>query len=234
MKQTPILYCGEMVREILEDRKTQTRRIIKPQPPFGCSYAINGSYTHALCFADNTIPPVCVPPTAKSKDHRLLCPYGTVGDHLWVKETYRCHYCHCTGKEIIQYRADDPNDSCPDCGETLSRQPWKPSIFMRRIASRITLEITSVRVERLKDITPADSFDEGIQIPVYDDNGTTKRIERISGKFIPSDYLTCKAIEATQDQWAVAHYASLWESINGKGSWAKNSWVWVILFKRVQ
>lgn len=88
MKERGMIFNAEMVKAILEGRKTQTRRPIKPQPPCDCEYVINGAGSHAICrsIENNNL---FVPPTAKSKDHRLKSPHGRVGDRIWVKELER-------------------------------------------------------------------------------------------------------------------------------------------------
>jgi hypothetical protein len=202
MKERPILFSAPMVRALLDGRKTMTRRVVKPQPPFDCSYAINGARTHALCYqTSKTLKnAVWVPPTPKSTDHRLPCPYGQPGDRLWVRETFALEPKSYAGDKVI-YRADEK----PTSGA------WKPSIFMPRWASRITLEITGVRVERLQDITTADIDAEGV------DNGHTNR-------------MMGKRHEAMQSM----AWEALWKSINGAESWQANPWVWVIEFRRIE
>ena len=153
MKERPILFSAPMVRAILDGRKTQTRRIVKPQPPAGCEYATSvGSY--ALCFADGTsasAAPICVPPTPRSKDHRLPSPYGAPGDRLWVRETFCLRNPEHHPERGYWYAATDDVDN----------PRWTPSIHMPRRASRLTLEVTGVRVERLQAITEADAIAEG-------------------------------------------------------------------------
>lgn len=201
MKERPILFNSEMVRAILEGQKTQTRRVIKHQPPFGCAYAINGNRSHALCFATAGSPvagsEIWVPPTAKSKDHRLACPFGQPGDRLWVRETWGHNGCLCCP---IHYRATDPD---PDTGNPYFR--WYPSIHMMRSASRITLEITNVRVERLNKITRGEAMEEGCPF------------SNMAAGIDPRDW-----------------FSDLWESINGAGSWSFDPWVWVIEFRKVE
>jgi hypothetical protein len=223
MKETGILFKAEMVRARLAGLKTQTRRIIDPQPPFGCIYGINGAETHAICCAaDNHA--VWVPPTPKSKDHRLPCPYGGPGDLLWVKETHaRVH------PGMLQSLDPDPDsplwetvyraDTHGGYVESLLRcTKWRPSIFMPRRFSRITLEIVSVRVERLQDISAQDCIAEGIQIP------------RCGCEVCATQSEICTA-DAGE---LIMAYKALWESIHGPGSWDLNPYVWVIEFKGVQ
>lgn len=180
MKERPILFSGQMVRAILDGRKTQTRRLVKPQPNDIADQYASVALVECLRFWQD------------GKDHH--CPYGQPGDRLWVKETFY-------KGDGYSYRADE---EMPKSARKLGCK-WKPSIFMPRSASRITLEVVSVRVERLQDISATDALAEGCS-----DSGMMDR-----GVDIVSDY------------------ARLWESINGDGSWAKNPWIWVIEFKRL-
>lgn len=191
MKERPILFNPEMVRAILEGRKTQTRRIIKPQ------------------FYEKPSDILMWP-----------CPFGKVGEHLWVRETF-CDWG--AGSNRIQYKADTS-----DLDEEMSRQAmgkiiWTPSIHMPRWASRLTLEITEIRVERLRDISEDDAMAEGVEF----DHGWEG--EPSYGYL---DYLS--ADESFKFLTAKRSFQSLWESINGENSWSKNPWVWVVSFKEVK
>ena len=177
-----------MVRAILEGRKTQTRRIVKPQPTYriieaqaGVTIGMDKSKDGALWYDAN----------GKDPGREVACPHGQPGDRLWVRETWG----PCDGGAC--YRASERPTVVPDGGK------WKPSIFMPRQASRITLEIVSVRVERLQDISPDDCRAEGMP-------------------------------RENNDIGVRYGYGQLWNSINGKGSWDLNPWVWVIQFKRVE
>lgn len=192
-KERPILFNAPMVRAILAGRKRQTRRVVKPQPSPGLlsDYAEirekRGSMrTDAQMLSD------CLP-----------CPFGQPGEKLWVRETFGHFERNDTLKpgNKIYYRAD---------GECLELEPWRPSIHMPRWASRIALEITSVRVERLQDISEADAIAEGTP-------GGHGAIQGYGYNASPCE-----------------HYRALWESINGPGSWDANPWVWVIEFKRME
>lgn len=192
MKERPILFSASMVQAILAGTKTQTRRVVKPQPPNGLLLE--------LWYG--------------------VCPYGKVGDQLWVRETWNhdCYPYPISDNPIIHYRADyldDPLGADLELSKDGIRRKWMPSIYMPRKASRIQLEITNVRVERLNDISEADAVSEGVEIKV-------KRIVKPYSN--PVEYLKIPAVE-----W----YRDLWESINGAGSWAANPWVWVIEFKRI-
>ena len=183
MKERPILFKGEMVRAILDGRKTQTRRIMKPQPI---------EYDGMLMWKGLAWAAVTDPDQPES-------PYGIPGDRLWVRETFAYTDSTINDQPGYVYRATDPDWS------EMEGFKWKPSIFMPRKASRITLEIVNVRVERLQNITEEDANAEGIP-------------SRMSVQTLTP---------------AVADYAALWESINGYGSWTMNPWVWVIEFKKL-
>ena len=200
MKERPILFSAPMVRAILAGTKTQTRRVVKPGkcPDFGCHMApgeiAGGEYPERLC------------------------PYGQTGDRLWVRETFMDLLG--TGVEhrpdprgLLQrhaYAADHQPGSYGDEARKSYGLKWKPSIHMPRAASRITLEITGVRVERLQAISEADAVAEGID---------------------PEAALAFR--RASVGRPAGFAYRDLWVSINGPGSWHANPWVWVIEFRRV-
>ena len=211
-RERPILFSGEMVRAILSGAKTQTRRVVKPQPPAGCVYKINGRQSAACCYSPELDPrgdgtgPCWVPPTAKSKDHLLPCPYGAPGERLWVRETFMPMCPFDNGEDLgFLYRASDEDPKKPHVWKRAG--PWKPSIHMPRRASRITLEITDVSVERLQEISDDDVKAEGVEPDRYTDHP-----------------LGC--------YWTA--FRSLWESINGKGSWSEDPWVWVVKFRRIE
>lgn len=189
MKERPILFSTDMVKAILVGRKIMTRRVIKGKE---LDALVSGIYSMGEL----------------AKYH---CPYGKVGDRLWLRERYRVfsssdecsHYesCNCykyDGKPI--YYADQLDNE----------SKWKPSIFMPRKFSRITLEISDTKVERVQQITHEDAVREGCY----------------SAKELVLHEKVC-------DTASVHHFANLWDSINAKRgySWASNPWVWVISFK---
>lgn len=187
MKERPILFSTPMVQAILEGRKTMTRRVVKPQP-------INSDYWTAQSNA-------FYPNTNSAEPKILRCPHGQVGDRLWCKETYSL-----TDLGVI-YKANMDDADMRLFGST--NRKWKPSIFMPRKFSRITLEITNIRVERLQDITEKDAIKEGV--PPFSPNGM--------------------AVSSTIPR---KQFCVLWNSINSdRGySWESNPWVWVIEFVR--
>lgn len=216
MKERPILFSGPMVRALLDGRKTQTRRVVNhakyqpdpTQPPYyATGKVITGLPTQPGAFMQ------CRYHGQKpeSADFFIPCPYGAPGDRLWVRETFM-PMPHLNAKAF--YRASDP----------LVGGKWKPSIFMPREASRITLEIAAVHVERLNQITALDAMAEGIEPMNYSGQDFWKNYLFKSNT--PGHYI--KAF-----RWQADSYQSLWESINGPGSWALNPWVWVITFRRV-
>jgi hypothetical protein len=159
MKERPILFSTEMVRALLDDRKTQTRRVIKPQP-----VSLPG-FWNKLHYASES---------HWIKGALLNCLYGVAGDRLWVRETWRRNEWSGristkdggikeTGLVNIEYRAGGNLFKTPIGKTPEPSDKWRPSIFMPRWASRITLEITDVRVERVQDITEADAVSEGLE-----------------------------------------------------------------------
>lgn len=226
MKERPILFSAPMVRAILAGSKSQTRRIVKPQPlPYGPRNVPYPDFAFHRCAGVATISNKPGGPDGWAQE---FCPYGQTGDRLWVKETY----CFGHGYDglrprevvksphaIIRYAADHAlrtvdgrQVNSPDA--ILSGQT-RPSIHMPRWCSRITLEITDVRVQRLQEISEEDAKAEGVKA---------------------SD----AAIVMRDSKWhhelsntARGAYAVLWESLNGAGSWDANPWVWCIGFKGV-
>lgn len=170
IKERPILFSGEMVRAILDGRKTQTRRVVKG-------------------IALDWLAPDMFTPRFVASPENDLCQYGKVGDRLWVRETFQPY------GDGYAYRA---TPAIPE------NHNWKPSIFMPRAASRITLEITNVRVERLNEISDKDAEAEGVE--AWSNSGNS-----------PAWKFQC-----------------LWDRINGKKyPWSSNPWVWVIEFRKI-
>lgn len=210
MKERPILFQGAMVRALLDGSKTQTRRIVKSQPPEGEPIQ-SGLYHPTRTHRDGEQYPgdeVCGAYT-QDGEWALPCPYGQPGDRLWVRETFTA----MPRKAAALYRADHLFEHMPK-GDLGRDWNWTPSIFMPRWASRILLEIVSVRVERLNDISEADAVAEGLTSTADD---AAWHVEHEQHRAVNP----------------VDSYASLWESINGAGSWDANPWVWCIEFKRV-
>lgn len=212
-KERPILFSGPMVRAILAGTKTQTRRVVKPPHSWVTPYA-DGDKAKAFELFHAEVTGgfwIAADLNWDTGDHwqcgdERLSPNYLPGDRLWVKETF------AETDNGRFYRADGEEFLDADGG--IFSGPWKPSIFMPRWASRLTLEITSVRVERLQDITEEDAIAEGV--------------EKLSHGF--RDY--SGKLDAQLGQ-ATTSYATLWESINGSGSWNVNPWVWAIEFKRI-
>ena len=216
MKERPILFSAPMVRAILEGRKTQTRRIIKP--------TLSGIPSGGYGIGDALMP---------ANGSKPIYPrYGHPGELLWVRETwqgplideelddeFRQSPDYFKKPAFCAYRATDTLDAINADGEELG---WRPSIHMPRWASRIQLEVTGVRVERLQEISEADALAEGIEpIPYTGENGGPNRFSiNMGGYWLNSPT-------------AAGAYRMLWETINGDGSRAANPWVWVVEFKRV-
>jgi hypothetical protein len=220
MKTYPILFTAPMVRALLEGRKTQTRRIIKPQPRTGCLYQYSeGAATHVAAYLPH--PPVRV--RIENESCATRCPGGQPGDLLWVRETWaaRPDYddlptSEC-GNEGIWWRASQT--AWPQGYETCHGK-WRPSIHMPRWASRLTLELVEVRAERLQDITHADAMAEGVSHSI-----DLRPMATLSGEEFAATH--SKAV----NEAARKAYKELWDLINGNGAWNENPWVWALAFK---
>lgn len=225
VKAKPILFSAPMVRAILDGKKTQTRRVLKVAPHPAVKDWVVDSEGRAAARAHSEA--VAQQYVTTFPHGRVLCPYE-IGTHLWVRETWlqfdKCHWEDSTApkdwlsrtfgvprRNACAYRADTSSD-----GEEVRQEygyKWKPSIHMPRWASRINLEVTGVRVERVQDITEADAIAEGA--------------------------LTLGKVLATPgtdvNDAARTFFQMLWDKLNkprGFG-WDANPWVWVIEFKRV-
>jgi hypothetical protein len=232
MKERPILFSGAMVRAILEGRKTVTRRVVpswqlpsktrgediaglrwmsvaQRHPRWG--FGVFGA-TEEECMAN-----YCA-------EYRSCCPYGMLGDRLWVRESTEADYDTHDAVVLARYCADKAPVLITDCADPAfndSVAHWnyprdvRPSIHMKREQARLLLEITAVRVERLQDISEQQALAEGVKPESCD--------------HIRQD---CSDIGCWGDT-AKGAFGFLWESINGAGTWSANPWVWVVEFKRV-
>ena len=213
-KERPILFSGPMVRAILEGRKTVTRRVMKHQPHEDASVTVE-KYNAAVVdrHGEEQPGPEVFGAWWSDGERGCVCPYGQPGDRLWVRENFGEIYDYCDHPEMPgcpsefwhiewKYRADGELEMGSQDGVFTG---WKPSIHMPRIASRILLEVTDVRVERLQDISDADALAEG-----------------------------CSHKDMRHGDRLASVFARLWESINGAGSWGANPWVWVVEFRRIQ
>lgn len=208
MKFIPILFSTPMVQAINEGRKTMTRRVMKPQPDEnGVSYMKNPPIPWVETNKNPWKP--WLYDTEEGERIATLCPYGQIGDVLWVRETVS----RFSMGNFFAYKADnDPDDK---------NTKWLPSIFMPKAACRTFLEITNIRVERLNDISEEDSIAEGV---VDYQDGTFKNYFKQKG-FTDDDGVECLSDKAS--------FISLWSSINGIDSWQANPFVWVVEFKRI-
>ncbi|MDK4215868.1 hypothetical protein [Pantoea agglomerans] len=234
MRERPIIFNADMVRSVLDGKKTQTRRIMREQPEVIPKEDECGKPGFWIPFnAGKTM--------VRNEDMYIACPFGLKGDRLWVRETWSV-VSHAFDDDglMIDYVPDRPakavhekpfgrgyysghaiyaadggftwgdDDGCVD-----GRSCWKPSIHMPRWASRITLEITGVRVERLWDITEEDAKAEGCTFEALRFKPGTREVEEMG-------------------HTAVYQFGGLWQSIYGADSWQANPWVWVVEFKRVE
>ena len=207
MKERPILFNSKMVAAIIAGEKTQTRRVF----PQGYLHNIDHSVWGPTKARAAKEPGLWMwDANNRQTVFSARCRYGLVGDRLWVRETWG--EASDEGYKFIRYRADG---ACLRNGYESGylSQTWRPSIFMPRWASRILLEITAIRVERLQEITQQDARSEGV-----------KRLTIADGGYVPtsgSDY--------------VGAFRLAWDSINAKRgyAWERNPWVFVIEFKRI-
>lgn len=205
MKARPILFSGDMVRAMLDGRKTMTRRIVKPQPDAihdGWPYWHIGGYRAYLHMGGTD-------PLRSGSHNPLQCPYGRPGDVLYVNEAWRTESDYyndlkpreLSGEETILYDADADWSA----NHTVGR--YRHARFMPKWASRITLLIEDVRVERLQEISEADAMEEGAE-PVL----------------VPPDGGSCPHRQG---------FLELWESLHGSDSWPANPFVWRIQFRPI-
>lgn len=237
MRERPIIFSAPMVRAILDGRKTVTRRVVKPQP--SSELLADFAEIRAMRGSNRT--------DAQMLSDCLSCPYGAPGDRLWLREAWQA----LDGNERARRIMTEPHPSrgwieyaatVPEGYEPPPR--WRPSIHMPRWASRITLEIESVRVERLQDISEADAEAEGCEANPYPgpwwqgyrDVGNGRLIHQQSIGETPPDWM----IEPKRmhdhkhlDMSAVDAYRALWFQINGLDSWRANPYVWVVTFRRI-
>jgi hypothetical protein len=201
-KERPIIFSGEMIRSILRCDKSVTRRVIKPQPELVNYHTLIDPWW----IWDS--PKITLDSIHHSWPHCLLkhSPYE-VGSTLWVRETWRELIDYDLGHNFVVYRAD--GEILPPHHADLSDANWRPSIFMPREFSRITLEVVSVRVEQLQSISEQDAKAEGVEPIVIE---TMPPIEQYKRPFV-----------------------ELWNEINGKKyPWDSNPWVFAITFRRLE
>jgi hypothetical protein len=216
MKERPILMSAPMVRALLAGKKTQTRRIVKPQPELG---EHGWEWPSAKCKS-----------MVEVREMGGLGPYGGRGDRLWVRETWNAIHAHHDGEIDVAQQIPKARgtwsavyaatDSQRDEHRDDRGFGWRPGIHMPRWASRITLDVTSVRVERLHAITEADAWAEGI--------------DEIDGMLDAAAICAAAKLADCGYEDARATFAALWCEINGAESWEANPWVWVVGFKRVE
>lgn len=229
MKERPMIFNAEMVRAIIDGRKTMTRRIMKMQPSEGfapMNMALETDYeahwyTPGVVDKDGYLQPAKHEVFGIASDEEgYTCPFGAVGDRIWVREAfqgplvseelleeYRAYPEKFENPEYCEYASDGgPRPEYCDLDDNL-RHGWRPSIHMPRWASRITLEITGVRVERLNSISNESARAEGYPVNREADGGDS-------------------------DPWL--WFRDLWDGIYPEQSFKHNPWVWVITFQRVE
>lgn len=220
-KARGLLLGDPMVRAVLEGRKTQTRR------PAALNLSI-------MDCRYKTIREAGVEAALK------ISPYQP-GMLLYVREAWRQTF-DIDQRDVMEYRAggtrlivDGPQISDGEHRATSVNPRWRPSIHMPRWAARLWLRITDVRVQLVKEISTDDLLAEGVQYPVSADGHP---MMRLTGKFPPCDYHRRinlpKGETLTHDELLRCHFASLWESIYGPGSWERGDWVWALTFEKTE
>ncbi|MGY6129140.1 hypothetical protein ACW9YV_27910 (plasmid) [Paraburkholderia strydomiana] len=229
MRELPILFSGAMVRALLDGSKTQTRRVVKwldLKPGINLQFSgLTPSQVGGAWVLES--------PTRSSHEWRCAqtpCPFGMPGDRLWVRETWQGPMWEegrwdpdtdYQSPQYCEYRADGgPTPEYVDFEDNF-HQGWKPSIHMPRWASRITLEVTGVRVERPQDISEVDAAAEGVE---------SLRNEGEYWKHYLESTASCDALICLS---ARESFRTLWDSLAAPGSdWQAYPWVWVVEFKR--
>lgn len=258
MTERPIIFSGPMVRAILDGRKTQTRRVMKPQPnPEHWQTPIQCGWYEPMVVRRGMQEPG--PPLYgfANEDEGWKCPYGAPGDRIWVRETWQQTRPKRSGE---RFTLRTPTQGCGDVHyaaspETYGEEPpkWRSPIHMPRWASRITLEITDVRVQRVQEISGQDCYFEGcvpdweaFEDATYDQDGWEEPEEFIEECENECDWINYgrKPVHSNEHkQWEHNRlnyalrlaYRSLWDSLNQKRGhgWGANPWVWAITFRRV-
>lgn len=239
MSEKSIIFSAEMIRAILDGRKTQTRRVMKPQPvSVHKSGVYHGDARHFIAHGNFSEHPT---------DRWIRCPYGKPGESVWVREAWR------TYKSFDPYSASQIAEQCLGAGYKRPWAPieyrdggrtnwqrreeagrWRSPRFMPRWASRIALRITDVRVERLQDISEEDADAEGIELDVCDQALVARDYSRKDAWF--QSWSDDEGYEnyVPMDELGRASFRTLWDSINGKRApWESNPWAWAISFERV-
>jgi len=251
VKERPILMCGDMVCATLANRKRQTRRILKGAPEewaTSTGIPIVGRYSPTIvnrrsgeeepgreCFG------------AYDDERSFRCPYGKPGDQLWVRENFwsdvrdpnecviysedQTKYKYRTGGKGVETRRAERHVPSATIMDISKNKFWKqkPSIFMPRWASRIRLEITDVRVERVQDCSESDAEAEGVEKNAHGDGSWTA-----DDGWLPYCSHYPDGCECFPAYTAKFSYAGLWKKINGEKSWDANPWVWVVEFKKLE
>lgn len=227
MNTRPILFSGAMARAILDGRKTQTRLVVRN-----------------ISIGPGGWPSFNAGPHLGNFLKPKYCPHGTIGDRLWLRETWHPS-CRIANEFEIEYRADEStrtvvagyDDPTPSIDRAIMREAWVSPIHMPRWASRLTLEITGIRVERVQDVSEADARAEGM-LPNW--AGELSGWNPDEHGFLPfdaDDEGNVPGCDPYDSFTARDCFARLWDSINGTRpgcSWEANPWVWIVEFRRVE
>lgn len=241
VKERPIIFSGEMVKAILDGKKTMTRRAVKTQPRDECT-----EIATSACFGHVEYRSTSEDRQTQSILAKIKCPYGKIGDRLWVRETWIQGYddpliesegddenavsiiYKADGKEEYRTCSAETAENWGDFSADSEMVGFKSPIHMPRWASRILLEITDIRVERLNDISEADALKEGIRNYNFE-------MEDSPDTYVGYTHLQKDDGKSTLYKTPAIAFERLWDTLNAKkgNPWSSNPWVWVVEFKVV-
>lgn len=228
MKTRPILMHKRSIENLLAGRKTQTRRIVKVRDLLQVR---RGDAEHYRGVSADGCVEHCLNDVGMT-GLLALCPFGQPGDLLWVRESWRTYEAldKTAPRSLIAgtglvYEAGGRNFRHEHDLDGMGNKV-RPGMFMPRWASRLTLRLTDVRLERVQATSREDIVAEGVAVPVHDGHAVIE----LTGKSPPAKFLTKDQLG---DVGALlrAHWASLWENTNGVGAWERNAWCWALTFE---
>lgn len=247
MKERGILFSAPMVKALLAGTKAQTRRILNPKTQPWRNHYMEGGCQQSdwrPALGDDSDPAMWWWLSTHAAQEPIgKCPYGLAGDRLWVRETWRSFERPDDGIDGVLFFADGafveiPNTRAAsdlwleDHANGKHGEHWRPSIYMRRWASRLTLEVTEVRVQRLQEISEEDAKAEGVTL-IGDVGCPCEGPKDDPGPHLPGCRFSHLDVDPDDEPYR-ASFAVLWDAINGKrAAWESNPWLWVISFKRL-
>lgn len=251
-RERPIIFSAPMVRAILSGSKTQTRRVVKPQPQGEPRPLIEWSQGVARACHDHNPDGAKLAAHAERLRGRIFpfaregvrglssprCPYGAPGDVLWVRETWIAPFKRTSTNNGCSYLADYGHriDLVSEA-QARANWSWRSPVLMPRWASRLSLRVTDVRVQRLQEISGEDAKAEGVQLSVTTDRcppGKVRLLLNISSSPLPNEFSAKDPNDWSEGDFWRHEFAHAWNEINGKRApWASNPWVFAVTFERI-